>query len=83
MSVTTRSSLADLKPMGNCTSPLFCIDHSITNPFMPLQHEGTISISAMDKRSLTLLVVRQWHVWVVAINGTNALSAIHLRVEEN
>jgi hypothetical protein len=59
MSVTTRPSLADLKPMANCTSPLFYTDHSITNLFMPLPHEGTISISAMDRRSLTLLVVQR------------------------
>jgi hypothetical protein len=59
MSVTTRSSLAGLRSTANCTSPLFYIDHSITNPFMPLQHEGTISTSAMVKRSLMLLVVRQ------------------------
>jgi hypothetical protein len=59
MSVTTRSSLAGLKSMANCRSLLSSTDHSITNPFMPLQHEGTISISAMDKRSLTLPVVRQ------------------------
>ena len=59
MSVTTRSSLAGLKSMANCTSPLSFTDRFITSPFMPLQHEGTISISAMDKRSLTLLVVRQ------------------------
>jgi hypothetical protein len=57
--VTTRPSLADLKPMAKCTSLPFCTDHSTTNPFMPLQHEEIISISAMDRRSLTLLVVRQ------------------------
>jgi hypothetical protein len=59
MSVTTRLSLADLKSMANCTSLLSYTDRSITNPFTPLQHEETISISAMDKRSLTLPVVRQ------------------------
>jgi len=59
MPMMMRSSLADLKSMANCTSPLCCTAHSITNPFMLLQHEGIISISAMDKRSLTLLVVRR------------------------
>ena len=45
--------------MANCTSPLSFTDRFTTSLFMLLQHKETISISAMDKRSLTLLVVRQ------------------------